>query len=323
MIKSFVTYLLIILAATAFADTLGTVYVHLDLESASTGVGTEVRFDARVDSIRSETGGTLYCASPCLQEYQSFRLHSLIGRPLVDIDIDTICNCTGSPCYRSFYTHSSPFDLDRELVARACYFLASDSLDSACVFLRSEYSFVIQAYRPGNTEISMTERYTTIDLDEFYVVSDTVILSVAGMAMDCVPLKSPQCVEVYDLTPLTGKGIWHHVMLHDGYQYWVSTSPSPPAGGIDIDTNYIELEDLIPETSYYLHIRAWANCESSGRSYSDWTSTPFNTLPQPITTIKTSPLYLRFWPTAFFIRPHRNLIGPMRAKAVPATGSKQ
>ncbi|RKZ31474.1 hypothetical protein DRQ36_01960 [bacterium] len=295
MIKSFVTYLLIILAATAFADTLGTVYVHLDLESASTGVGTEVRFDAIVDSIRSETGGTLYCASPCLQEYQSFRLHSLIGRPLVDIDIDTICNCTGSPCYRSFYTHSSPFDLDRELVARACYFLASDSLDSACVFLRSEYSFVIQAYRPGNTEISMTERYTTIDLDEFYVVSDTVILSVAGMAMDCVPLKSPQCVEVYDLTPLTGKGIWHHVMLHDGYQYWVSTSPSPPAGGIDIDTNYIELEDLIPETSYYLHIRAWANCESSGRSYSDWTSTPFNTLPQPITTIKTSPLDLRFW----------------------------
>jgi len=311
-------YILLLIPLLALAAELGTIYVHLDLGSASIGVGTETKLEAIIDSIRTGSGGTLWSAGPCLREYQSFRLHSLSGRPLVDLDTDTLDNnCTGSPCYRSIYTHSSPFDLDRELVARACYFLASDSLDSAIAFLRSDYAFMIQGYRPGNTEISMTERYVTMGFEEFRVVSDTVVLNVVGPPMNCVPLKPPQCLEIYDITPLAAKGIWQHVMLHDGYQYWVSSSPNPPASGTDIDTNYIELDGLVPETSYYLHVRAWAYCESMARTYSDWSSILFNTYPSPITTIRTSPVNLQFWAdsvlystTQEFVWPYEGSDGP-------------
>ncbi len=273
---------------------LGTIYCRLDLESPTGGVGTSVELTAIIDSIRTATGSPVLAASPCMQEYQSWRLHSTAGRPLANILPEAGDHCTGSPCYRDYYTHSSPFDLDRELVATACYFFVSDSLDSADAFLRSDHAFFVDCYRPGNLEISMTEEYRTTTLDIWEVVSDTVTLTITGPAMDCPPLQAPQCGEVYDITPIEAKGIWQHVMLHDGYQYRVNTSPSPPGSGFDIDTNYIELDGLVSETSYFLHVRAWCNCETAGRSYSPWTSIPFNTLPQPITTIKTSPEDLMF-----------------------------
>ena len=287
-------YLILIAIVSSHAVELGTIYCHLDLDMPSIGVGTTAELTAIVDSIRTVAGGTLYSAGPCLQEYQFFRLHSTAGRPLADIEAEPGDHCTGSPCYRDYYTHSSPSDLDRELVSAACYFFVSDSLDSANAFLRSDYAFIVNAYRPGNLEISMTERYTTLGYNEFAVVSDTTTLTITGPAMDCPPLKEPRCGEVYGITPLEAKGVWHHVVMHDGYQYRVTTSPTPPGTGIDIDTNYIELTGLIPETGYYLHVRAWCNCESSGRSYSPWTSIPFNTMPQPITTIQTSPHDLMF-----------------------------
>ena len=284
------TLLVLIFSCVVFADgdVLGTIYIGLELGSSSAGVGTEVRLGARIDSIKTIDDSTVYSAGPCFQEYQTFCLHSLSGRPLVDLDIDSISFCTGSPCYRSYYTHSSPFDLNRELIAWACYFLVADSLDSVYSFLDNEYDFLIKVYRPGNTEISLTERFITDDLDEWIVVSDTVVLNSVGAPMDCVPLKAPKCGEVWDITPVSAKGIWHHVTLHNGYQYRINTSPSPPSSGHDIDTNYVSISGLLPETSYYLHIRAWANCETSGRSYSPWTSVPFNTLPQPLTTVKTA-----------------------------------
>ncbi len=286
--------LLILSVSIACADSLGTIYCHLVLNPPTAGIGTSSELIAIIDLIVTTTGETIYFAGPCLQEYQSFRLHSLSGRPLVDIEPEPAGLCTGSPCYRDYYTHSSPYDLDRELVATACFFFAADSMDSAAAFLATDYSFDVWAYRPGNTEISLTERFVTTSYDYYNVFSDTIILTTTGPAMDCPPLKAPQCGEIYGITPTEAKGIWHHVMLHEGYQYWVNSSPSPPASGINIDTNYIEIVGLVPETGYFLHVRAWCNCETSGRSYSNWTSIHFSTLPQPITTIKTHPLYLMF-----------------------------
>lgn len=289
-----IIFLILLLLSSTHAEVLGTIYCRLDLESSTGGVGTSVELTAITDSIITIGGETVLAADPCLQEYQSWRLHSLAGRPLADIVPDSGDHCTGSPCYRDYYTHSSPFDLDRELVATACYFFVSDSLDSANAFLRTDHAFYINCYRPGNLEISMTGEYTTTTYDEWQVISDTATLTITGPAMDCPPMRPPQCGEVYDITPLEAKGIWHHVMLHEGYQYRINTSPTPPASGIDLDTNYIEMTGLASETSYYLHVRGWLSCESSGRSYSPWTSIPFNTLPQPITTVRTSPEDLKF-----------------------------
>jgi len=286
---------IVILACLVQADILGTVYISLDLDVSSTGVGTNVVLDCFIDSIRSDEDSVVYSIGPCIQEYQSFRLHSLASRPLIDLNVATPSFCPGSPCYRDYYTHSSPFDLDRELIGLACYYLVSDSLDSAYAFQPNEYSFTLHAYRPGNTEISMTERFVSSDFNEWRVISDTVELNVVGPAIDCVPLRTPQCAEVWDLSPLAAKAIWHHVYLHDGYQYAVNTSPVPPASGTDVDTNYVELSGLVPETHYHLHVRAWANCESSGRTYSDWTTVSFNSLPQPQTIIQTNSPDLQFY----------------------------
>ncbi len=309
-------FLLFILVSLS-ADVVGTIYCHLDLEFPSAGVGTSVELTAITDSIRTVLGDPVLAADPCLQEYQTWRLHSTAGRPLGDIEPEAGDHCTGSPCYRDYYTHSSPFDLDRELVATACYFFVSDSLDSADAFLRTEYAFYIDCYRPGNLEISLTEKYMTDAYDEWTVVSDTATLTITGPAMDCPPMRAPKCGEVYDITPLEAKAVWHHVMLHEGYQYRINTSPTPPASGIDLDTNYIELTGLVSETSYYLHVRGWLNCETSSISYSPWTSIPFNTLPQPITTIQTSPEDLMFiaegdtyYTTTEFDWPYEGPTGP-------------
>ncbi len=276
------------------AAVLGTIYCHLDLATSTAGVGTSVELTAIIDSIRTVAGAPVLAATPCLQEYQTWRLHSTSGRPLGNLVVEVGDHCTGSPCYRDYYTHSSPFDLDRELVATACYFFVSDSLDSANAFLRSDHSFFIECYRPGNLQISLIEEYRTSTYDVWNVVSDTATLTITGPPMECPPLSAPQCGEIWGVTPIEAKGIWHHVILHEGYQYRVNTSPSPPASGFDLDTNYIELTSLVSETSYFLHVRGWCNCETAGRSYSPWTSIPFNTLPQPITTIKTSPQNLLF-----------------------------
>ena len=205
-------FALLTVAFSVNAVELGTIYCHIDLDAFSTGVGTSVELTAIVDSIRDTGGGTVFDAGPCLQEYQSFRLHSTTGQPLGDIEAEPEDQCTGSPCYRDYYTHSSPFDIDRELVAAACFFFVTDSLDTAHSFLRSEYAFIVNAYRPGNLQISMTERFTTTTFDEWTVYSDTATLTITGPPMDCPPVKEPRCGEVYDISPLDAKGVWQHVI---------------------------------------------------------------------------------------------------------------
>ena len=309
-------FVLLLFAAVALAEVLGTIYVGFDIDDTSIGTGTEESFDLYIDSIRTEAGGVVYSAGECLHEYQTFWLRSS-GRQIANIAEDSICRCTGSSCYRSYYTHSSPADLYRDVVSSACYFLVSDSLDSAYAFSPSRYSFVVLGYRPGNVAISLSEKFTTTDYDEWSVVSDTMELTIVGPPIECVPLLPPECLEVYNVTPLAAKGIWHHVMLHDGYQYSISPSATPPVSGIDLDTNYISISGLAPETNYYLHARAWANCESSGRTYSDWSSVSFNTLPQPETMIRTSPAGLFFYAdsalydsTTIFLWPYYASGGP-------------
>ncbi|MCK5833082.1 choice-of-anchor D domain-containing protein [bacterium] len=281
------------LSHTAFTDNLGTIYTSFDIDLTTLSTGSEQDFKVYIDSIRTTSDSVVYAAGECLNEYQSFILSSS-SRQLANITESSVSLCTGSPCYRNYYTHSSPADLNRDLIVRACYFLVPDSLDSAYSFSPSRYSFTLRSYRPGNLRISFSERFTTTDFNEWSVVSDTMDITIMGAPLDCVPLESPNCLEVYDITPLAAKGIWHHVMLHDGYQYSINPFASPPPSGTDLDTNYISLLSLAPETNYYLHVRAWVNCESSGRTYSEWTSRSFNTLPQPQTTIKTDPPGLWF-----------------------------
>jgi len=290
MKKLFYIYLMFIVTLSwASEDPVGTIYTRIDIPFPYMDVATYMSMDVIIDSIVLIEGGAVFCADPCLNEYQSFRLHSFMERAIADVELDSFCICTGSPCYREIY-EPSPFDLDRELVARACYFLAPDSAEVACADSTSAYEFVIHACRPGSLLISLTEEYVTDSFETWHVVSDTVKLRIGGgAAIECVPLKKPQCIGFIDVTPLDAKAVWHHVMLHDGYEFSFGSSEIPPEFGTRLDTNYYHLEPLLPGRAYYVHVRAWADCETSGETFSEWETIYFETPRQPETVIKTNP----------------------------------
>jgi hypothetical protein len=59
-----------------------------------------------------------------------------------------------------------------------------------------------------------------------------------------------------------------------GYEYVVDQSSADPAGaGTSIGTNAVNIGTLVPNTTYYLHVRV-----SCGSNFSDWTTIPFTTL---------------------------------------------
>jgi hypothetical protein len=70
-----------------------------------------------------------------------------------------------------------------------------------------------------------------------------------------------------------------------GYQYVVSTSATPPTGaGTAVTTAFVALTGLLPQTPYYLYVRA--NCGSG--SFSVWSVQTFTTQCAPITAIPWS-----------------------------------
>ena len=59
----------------------------------------------------------------------------------------------------------------------------------------------------------------------------------------------------------------------NGYQYGITTTPSPPISGISVSTQNVALTGLTPSTNYYIHVRL--DCGVDG--YSTWVSKNFFT----------------------------------------------
>lgn len=66
---------------------------------------------------------------------------------------------------------------------------------------------------------------------------------------------------------------WGMVGSAVGYEYAVTTSATPPASGTAVTGTSALVSDLIPDTTYYLHVRT--NCGSN--DYSSWATTSFYT----------------------------------------------
>jgi hypothetical protein len=66
---------------------------------------------------------------------------------------------------------------------------------------------------------------------------------------------------------------WNQVFGAASYEYFISTSSTPPTSGIATTDTSFQASNLNSITQYYIHVRS--NCGSS--NFSAWTSKPFNT----------------------------------------------
>ncbi len=298
--KNFVNVILALLCVCSCAHCVsvaaGNIYINLSYSGDDfiTPGGFKV-IRATVDSIVTRSGSHLPRTEYCLNEYQAFRLKPIdVSYAIADIVFPDSAICTGSSCYRDVYSHS-PFDVDRELLANACYYLASDSGDFLNVGDNSSYNFIVRGFRVGTLEISLTEEFVSDTFAIWRVVSDTILLRIGGGSpIDCPPLRTPECLGARNITPLSADGLWHHVIFARGYEYAYGYSSVPPSSGTFIDTNFVNMEPLVPARRYFLHSRARFQCESGTYIYSDWSSISFDTPRHPEVTIRTNPQNLRF-----------------------------
>ena len=63
-----------------------------------------------------------------------------------------------------------------------------------------------------------------------------------------------------------------------GYQYAITTSATSPASGTAITTTFDSVSSLLPQTVYYLHVRA----ECAGSIFGNWSTVSFTTACAPI-----------------------------------------
>ena len=94
-----------------------------------------------------------------------------------------------------------------------------------------------------------------------------------------------------DLTGLTVSGVtattantsWNDMSGSGatGYEYAITTSPTPPTSGTATTSTFYAASSLLPQTVYYLHVRS--SC--GGGLFGNWASTSFTTTCLPITSI--------------------------------------
>jgi hypothetical protein len=78
-------------------------------------------------------------------------------------------------------------------------------------------------------------------------------------------------------TPTAANITWPNIPDVNGYQYWISTSDSPPQSGTSIASTNVIPGNLTQGTQYYLHVRT----ECAPGIYSLWTTTSFTTVFPP------------------------------------------
>jgi hypothetical protein len=102
--------------------------------------------------------------------------------------------------------------------------------------------------------------------DAAYVLSSVPIIQLEGTLADCIP---PSGIVSSNITAYTADVSWDEIDGVEGYEYVLSTSNVQPTedGTPTTDGNtYIELDELAPQTVYYVFVRT--NCGSG--VYSDW-----------------------------------------------------
>jgi hypothetical protein len=84
---------------------------------------------------------------------------------------------------------------------------------------------------------------------------------------------TPPAVSANNITYTSADISWNPVGGSQGYEYAVNTTSTPPSSGLAITPNSINVNNLTPNTTYYIHVRN--KCAAS--VYSAWSTISFNT----------------------------------------------
>jgi hypothetical protein len=82
-----------------------------------------------------------------------------------------------------------------------------------------------------------------------------------------------------------------------GYEYAITTSPTPPTSGTSIEDNFYDASGLAPQTVHYLHVRV--SCEGGNFGY--WATTSFTTLCAPVTALPYIENFNTFLPLCWIL----------------------
>lgn len=98
----------------------------------------------------------------------------------------------------------------------------------------------------------------------------------------------PSCPDITGLTvsgvtATTANTSWNDMSGSGatGYEYAITTSPTPPTSGTATTSTFYAASSLLPQTVYYLHVRS--SC--TGGAFGNWSTITFTTACSPITAL--------------------------------------
>jgi hypothetical protein len=90
--------------------------------------------------------------------------------------------------------------------------------------------------------------------------------------LSSVACPQPSGPTVLNITATSAKVNWHSLSIGTTYEYFISTGSTPPSSGTSTPDTFATVNNLLPMTLYYVHIRA-----TCGAGFSNWTTFYFTT----------------------------------------------